>query len=319
MQHCANGGAHFDPSSVGKCLRETGEAEISWAEFLQLLEVEEGSEEETLSRVEYREGKAIVSKPMPTSSHQDRLGALYLRFNNALTADGKDNFTVYQEHNVFMQNGSDGISRKPDVMVRCFNDAEERRVAGNRQADPEQGVVNPIMMVEVLSKGNSRAEMDEKRHEYLTLLPSLLEYYEVSNSHDCVHVWQRGNTECDFPWEPHVMDEEGIHSFVIERDLTLQEFVDASAAQRKAQHEENERSREAEQQRQEERRKREEADQQRQEKQRKLEEAEQQRQEAEQQWGQERRKREESDQQREKLRKLLRENGIAVDGSGEEV
>ncbi|MGQ0508336.1 MAG: Uma2 family endonuclease [Myxococcaceae bacterium] len=78
---------------------------------------------------------------------------------------------------------SSGLGTYPDVTVVC----------GPRELDPEDKntVVNPVVLVEVLSDSTEAYDLGEKFQNYKTI-SSLQEYVVVSHREASITVWRRG-------------------------------------------------------------------------------------------------------------------------------
>src|SRR5579871_1346525 len=77
----------------------------------------------------------------------------------------------------------EGLYTYPDVMVVCG----EARFADNQK----DTLLNPVVIVEVLSDSTQNYDRGEKFEEYLTL-PSLREYLTVSQKAPHIEHWSRG-------------------------------------------------------------------------------------------------------------------------------
>lgn len=77
-----------------------------------------------------------------------------------------------------------GLATYPDVTVLCG--------PSERDADDDQAVTNPTVIVEVLSRSAEEYDRGDKFEHYKSLL-SLRQYVLVSHRDRCVEVWTRGD------------------------------------------------------------------------------------------------------------------------------
>ena len=82
----------------------------------------------------------------------------------------------------------------PDVMVRC---------APLPQADNDTVIVDPVVVVEVLSPSTEAIDRREKLSAYRSL-PSLMEYVLVAQESRCVEIYRRRG---DIGWQHLIVDD----------------------------------------------------------------------------------------------------------------
>ena len=147
------------------------EVRYTWDEYLRL-------EESSNVKHEFLDGQ-IYAMAGGTPSHAALLAAVPSVLYGALRAGACRAHVAELRIRVL----ATGLATYPDVAVIC----------GPRQLDPEDknSVVNPTLLVEVLSPSTERYDRGEKFAHYKRI-PSLHQYVLVSQTDRQIEVWTRG-------------------------------------------------------------------------------------------------------------------------------
>jgi Uma2 family endonuclease len=110
-----------------------------------------------------------------------------------------------------------GLATYPDVTVICG--------PSERDADDPQAVINPTLIIEVLSRSTEEYDTGDKFEHYKTL-SSLRQYVLVSHRERSVEVWTRGE---DARWRAAVASEGETAELLIGARLDVRELFAAAA------------------------------------------------------------------------------------------
>lgn len=166
----------------------------SWETYQQL-------EESSQLRYEYHDGR-IVAMAGANNAHNEIIGNCYVQLKSATGRKGCKTFMM--EVRLFRHNRKEYFY--PDVMASCQS----------FDLHNKNGVRNPVLVIEVLSKGTREYDRGFKLREYLKL-PSLQHYLMVEQTHCEVQHYRR---RADNSWE--VLFYEDIHQHIDLPELELQ-------------------------------------------------------------------------------------------------
>jgi len=109
-------------------------------------------------------------------------GAITMRIGAALVPQLRGRGSTVYGSDVRIRVAATGLSTYPDLSVGC----------GERRADSQdpQALVDPVVLVEVLSPSTEAYDRGEKLHHYRQI-PSLLEVLLVAHDRHEVEVWRR--------------------------------------------------------------------------------------------------------------------------------
>lgn len=126
---------------------------------------------------EYLDG-AIHAMAGGTPEH----GAISMRIDAALIPQLRGRGCTVYSSDVRIRVAATGLSTYPDLSVAC----------GQREADPldPQALVDPVVLVEVLSPSTEAYDRGEKFRHYQSI-PSLREVLFVAHDREEVEIWRR--------------------------------------------------------------------------------------------------------------------------------
>ncbi|MBS2012182.1 MAG: Uma2 family endonuclease [Deltaproteobacteria bacterium] len=161
------------------------DAPLSYEEYLQF-------EESVDSRHEFIDGD-ILAMAGGTRRHAVLKSRLSARLTIGL-GEGGPCRVEDSDTRVLVERGSSLNAYYPDMVVICGDGRTHPR-------DPDGGVVNPTLIVEVTSRNTEKRDRGIKLEEY-RLIASLREYVIVSHVRQELELWSR--TDSDVEWDRRV-------------------------------------------------------------------------------------------------------------------
>lgn len=156
-------------------------ARYTLAEYLQL-------EEYANVKHEFLDGQ-VFAMAGGTPEH----GAMAVRVGAALLAQLRGRRCNVYNSDVRVRVAATGLDTYPDLSVVCGEVA--------RDAEDRNALVNPIVLVEILSPGTEEYDRGEKLQHYQQI-PSLTEVVLVSHDRPLVEVWRREGDS----WTRHAVE-----------------------------------------------------------------------------------------------------------------
>jgi Uma2 family endonuclease len=146
-------------------------AHYSLADYVRL-------EEYSNVKHEYLDGQ-IYAMAGGTPAH----GAMAVRVSASLLAQLRGRPSNVYSSDVRIRVTATGLDTYPDVSVVCGGE--------ERDAEDRNALVNPVVIVEVLSPNTEEYDRGEKLSHYKTI-PSLREVVFVSHAKPLLEIWRRG-------------------------------------------------------------------------------------------------------------------------------
>lgn len=142
--------------------------------------------------------------PMPTQQHDDIVSNLHILLGTILK--GK-NYRVYSQSTAVLIPESSQV-RNPDIVI-VKNDEQQRNKLHQ--------IINPLVLIEVLSKSTQNIDKSEKLEEYQHF-PSLSAYLMIAQAEVKITVYRKLAPN---KWEQEIISDLQAHIFLPDLDVQL--------------------------------------------------------------------------------------------------